>query len=500
MCGIVGMAGDIESADRATFRDMLDVCQLRGRDSTGVVSVNRQMSYGYYKNVGPPAFMFDRKSYAETIEQGTHAVLLGHCRHKTSGAVTRDNAHPFDFEDEGIIGVHNGTLRNYARLDGYKHDKVDSEVLFNHLALNGPEETFNQIEGAWACVWWNDVEETLNFIRNKERTLYFTWSEDRRKMFWASEDWMFGAVERKTPLWKGPKDDWKDRYILLPENTLWSFSLSPNSKKGEPTVTMAPGKVIEPKAPQVLVRQGHSSWGTGGNGSQTHYGAGSNSHEPPWEIWNKKTDLTHEWNKDTRTHKPRMSYQEWEKKYAEILEEKKKGGSVPNPFLKKLDDELPADLQPKQKSLVLIPGGKTNTQSSTSNSMTILPSSTESEKGSKSTTTGKKDTTSQGPENSTNSQRTVRKDFSGRLRNLQQGNGGLSPSKVSFRVVAGMPFITDETNGVEYSEQQVEENTGGVCSFCDDPIGDLTEISQFFGKEKFICTHCTEPSVRSSVA
>ena len=128
---------------------------------------------------------------------------------------------------------------------------VDSEVMYAHLAKHGAQETFSTIEGAFACVWWNDKEKTLNFIRNSERPLYFTWSEDCRMMFWASEPWMFAAVERKVKLWDGGKD--KKKIIPLPENQLWSFKINANAKGDEKVLNMRPVKKISPaveKMPQ----------------------------------------------------------------------------------------------------------------------------------------------------------------------------------------------------------------------------------------------------------
>lgn len=475
-------------SDRQVFRDLLDVCQVRGRDSTGVINVNKQQSYGYFKSVGPPTYMFDRRGYSETIETGTHAALIGHCRHKTSGAVSVANAHPFDFEDEGIIGVHNGTLRNYHHLDGHTYQKVDSEVLYGHLAKNGPEETFNKIEGAWACVWWNDKEETLNFIRNEERPLWFCWSEDRRKMFWASEIWMLEVAERRVKMWKGPKGDYKGKYIELPVDTLWSFNLVPHAKKGEATVTMNPQKTIERKKPSVVVRE---PWSAGGNGSLVS-STGSSTEETALSIWKKETGRTHKWDVKTCKFVPKMTFEEWETHYNKL-----KGGSVPNPFHQKLDDQLPKHLRPKQETLALIQGGKNGTTDSTPKSTTPSQSGAESGKELSCTTNGDSSTDSQDPANLTVSQKINRKRLTARLQGLQQGNGGYSPSFVSFRSVAGMAYVTDEQTGNEYSEQQVQDNTAGCCSFCDEPIGDLTEIHKFFAKDKFICTHCTEPSLRS---
>jgi hypothetical protein len=394
------------------------------------------MSYGYFKAVGPPTYMFDRRAYTDTIENGTHAALIGHCRAKTVGAVNVQNAHPFDFEDEGIIGVHNGTLTGVHKLDTYHHSKVDSEVLYGHLAKNGPEDTFSKAEGAWACVWWDNNEETINFIRNDKRPLWFVWSKCLRKLFWASEPWMFGAVERVIALWEGPKQDGAGKYICLPTDTLWSIEIHPNAKKGEPTIKFKAPKKIESAPP--LART--VAWG---NGYSPDFG--------------------------------------------------NNGGSVPRPFDLK-DDKLPVCLLPKPANEGSTADEKKSTALSTGDSSKTSTSGSEQAKESKPTTSGESNTDSLVRQSLNNSLKINRKRLSVVPSLRPRGNSGTS--RVSFRSVAGMAFITDETNGSEYSEQQIQQNTGGVCSFCDEPIGDLTEIHEFFGPNKFICTHCTEPKLR----
>ena len=266
MCGLVGVAGDVSYKVKSkVLKDMLDVCQLRGRDSTGVIKVKKDLSYDWMKQVGPPTYLYDSKMWDNRMEKGDAAAYIGHCRHKTSGEINKDNAHPFDFPDEGICGVHNGTLCSFTRLDTYNYQKVDSEVLYGHLAQNGPEETFDRLEGAWACVWWNDKEKTINFIRNDQRPLWFTWSKDARMMFWASEPWMFGAVSREIELWEGGEN--KKPYIQLPINTLWSFKINPEAKGDESVVTMRPAKLIAPapekKSWQSTTWKGNGQHGTG---------------------------------------------------------------------------------------------------------------------------------------------------------------------------------------------------------------------------------------------
>ena len=158
MCGIVGMAGKIDHGMQTkVFPDLLAVCQVRGRDSTGVIAVDDDMNYEYLKALGTPDYLLSQVNYPAIVERGLKTALVGHCRAKTTGAINVRNAHPFDFPDKGIIGVHNGTLRNYTALEDRLKYEVDSQVLYNSIANIGPLETFPQITGAWCCVWWDDL-------------------------------------------------------------------------------------------------------------------------------------------------------------------------------------------------------------------------------------------------------------------------------------------------------------------------------------------------------
>lgn len=454
MCGLIGVAGNVSAqVKNSLFKDMLDVCQTRGRHATGVIKVDDDLDYGYIKNVGPPAMLFDRRSYSDIVETGNAAALIGHCRHKTSGDNDTASAHPFDYEDEGIIGVHNGTLRSYHDLDTHNFKKVDSEVLYGHLAMNGPEETFNKIEGAWACVWWNDKNKTLNFIRNKERPLWFTWNEDCSMMFWASEIWMFGAISRKIKLWDGGKAD--SPYVELPVDTMWSFNIDPKAKKDEKPLTMKTPHKIEAKKPVVRGYQGNRNTSRGGNSWRN----GDDWYEANG-VWTRKGLAGP--NAD-------------------------KGGEVTNPFPKDgLNDDV-SDIgrEPEQS----------NTQ--IGNVSFIHNSPKQSDTGAD-TKLSKK---------STRSILSLPERTSG---TCQQGNNGgrlnasgkrqdntilnlpkpLNP--VSLRTVAGMDYITDEKSKKEFGVLQFEENTGGKCCFCKQPVGDLQEVAEFLNEKQFLCTSCVE--------
>lgn len=453
MCGLVGMAGEIAPKHKEVFQDLLDICQLRGRDSTGVIAVSNQRTYDYCKEIGPPTYLFETRKYEEVVDRkNNHAAIIGHCRHKTVGQVNRRNAHPFDFPDEKIIGVHNGTLRATNKLDTHHYQLVDSEILYGHLAKNGPQDTFDRTEGAWACVWWDGNNNTINFIRNDQRPLWFTWSEDRKVMFWASEAWFFMALARKKDvgLWDGGKEE--NVYVELPTNTLWSFEVQKGV--GKDKLKFKTPVVIENKP--LPVGNFQRPWEKQNQSSLASSAAGSNN----------------------------------------------KGGEVSNPFLPKndngsLDDQLPEELRPEQGVLVEFPVESSTSKPSTNASTKSSKKSSESPKLLTATTSGSPNTGSKRQKNSTLSLKTNKKNRS----NEQEKShfNRTSPlikkqgTDVRFIPKLGTCYITDNKSGIEYSEEQVAENTDNCCSSCGQTVENLEEIHEFFGKNRFICTSCLQP-------
>lgn len=480
MCGIVGLAGKItHQAKNIVFKDMLDVCQVRGRDSTGVIKVkdDRDQSYTWVKSVGAPAHLFDFRKYESEIERGDAVALIGHCRSKTVGEVNLKNAHPFDFPDEGIIGVHNGTLRNHQNLEGYTYSKVDSEILYEHMAKNGVKDTFEKTKGAYACVWWNDNDSTLNFFRNEERPLWFTWSKDMEMMFWASEIWMFAAVERKIGLWKGTDDLGKDKYIPLPVHKLWSFTINPKAPKDERVMTMKPIKSIEPiKEPVVRNNNYGANWNRAFRDEEW-------VRDPELGTWTTAEDLT-----------------------------KKQGGEVTNPFVvkedsdDKMDDDLPFSLLPPNPVAIIgSPAESGNTKIGNvafmKNSVPNLDLLTVSKNSPKFPKNG----LCLPGTNSNSTPQSNKRKLSVVSDNTQEKQGCVLTELIQKRRESRPPtsvrevkkvgwFIRDNFKEIEYSLEQFEKNTGGVCCHCKTPIGDLDEVHEFIDKENFVCMSCVTPA------
>lgn len=195
MCGNVGCVGDLDGQSKRMFKALLELDVIRGDDSTGVMIHNRVGSE-IFKEVGVPwTGLYRDADFQKAMSEPLNNIFLGHNRAATTGVVNKVNAHPF--ESEHIIGSHNGTLLNTYQLDDHLMFDVDSENIFHHLAGNGVEDTISKLNGAYALVWYNAIQDTMNFIRNSQRPLFFAYNFSEDVLFWASDEWMLRAASKK---------------------------------------------------------------------------------------------------------------------------------------------------------------------------------------------------------------------------------------------------------------------------------------------------------------
>lgn len=233
MCGIIGCAGLLLPVHEKAFRDLLVFDSIRGEDSTGVLSVAGNGEAITSKVVGDPFELFRYHPYVESMKRN-NKVLIGHNRWATVGGVSKRTAHPFTAGP--ITGVHNGTLTNKYQLhDGVKY-AVDSEALYNHMNSKGLHSLLNTMTGAWCLVWWDADENTLNFLRNKERPLYMAIATDSNTVFWASEKWMLEIALSRNKIAVGAIEQ-------IPEDVHLSFEVNMKRELSKPIARPAPSTV-----------------------------------------------------------------------------------------------------------------------------------------------------------------------------------------------------------------------------------------------------------------
>lgn len=236
MCGIVGVAGNLTAKEEKAFNTMLILDAIRGIDSTGAAFIHSHVDPTITKQVGNPYELMGMGVYTKAMNKANKAII-GHNRWATVGDVSRRTAHPFEFDS--LIGVHNGTLKTKWKLADAADFKVDSENFFHHVDKLGLKDAMKNMDGAWSLVWWDKYEDKLCFLRNKERPMHIVFSEDKSKMFWASERWMVAVAADREGIKLG-------EFHTTGEDLLYEFEIDATGKIGKPVVTPMPSTYVPP--------------------------------------------------------------------------------------------------------------------------------------------------------------------------------------------------------------------------------------------------------------
>lgn len=216
MCGIVGFYTDkkdpVWGMDKI-MPELMFANQLRGRDAAGVFGIhkNKPKFCDYAKMVGSADYFLEW-GLAKTrfLKRAEHfKFMVAHNRAATIG--DKDNeaaAHPH--RAGAITLVHNGTLRQYPKV---RECISDSQVVA-HLLDGEPDFTkvSPEFRGAWAFVWHDDRDNSLNFARNSERPLHFLRTKDDAVVFTSEErlaEWVLDRNHKDVvEKWELPVQKW----------------------------------------------------------------------------------------------------------------------------------------------------------------------------------------------------------------------------------------------------------------------------------------------------
>lgn len=198
MCGIVGWITTDKQrceTDRSKYLyQALVAGALRGEDSTGIFLVEhavdgKPQEASWLKNAISGNEFVQTKDYFEMTASMSHIkYAIGHNRSATVGSVSTNNAHPF--QEGPITLVHNGTLSTTYTLPKTQHDlgvKVDSHAICHNLATHSVEEVVRSLDGAFALVWHDSRDDSLNMVRNAQRPLHLMPATDQDCIYIASE-------------------------------------------------------------------------------------------------------------------------------------------------------------------------------------------------------------------------------------------------------------------------------------------------------------------------
>lgn len=245
---------------------------LRGPDATGLAVVSEKGEAQILKLASHPLDFFELKPLEKILRYSGNTVFLGHNRLATTGAKSSFNAHPYQFGH--IIGAHNGTISDtcWAELEkrlGTSYG-VDSMAVFAHIEKFGIEETVPLLQGAWALVWVDTIKDTINFIHNSERPLWYAFEKGMKKIIWASEYHMiYSAVGMSAISYDIDTDSKNHHWFSFPEDRLCSIDLTELCEFGLKNRSDMVKQVLKGKEPAPVNTGQHPFHYHGQNGKGT---------------------------------------------------------------------------------------------------------------------------------------------------------------------------------------------------------------------------------------
>lgn len=231
MCGLFGVVSSrtLTTKGLEAFIDLGFVSSLRGKDSTGVMALERgkkgRFDNRILKEAANSVTFFSSGTTKNFLNHNRNKTvcLLGHTRTATMGKVTSLNAHPYRVNN--IVGFHNGTCNKFKPTS---EEKTDSRMMFESIAGVGLDETIHSLwsNDAYCIVLYNEKDNTVQFVRNDKRPLVFGTSKDG-ETFYASEKQFIEIA-------CGRNDIEITDYLVMPTELVYTFDVDAGEWENRP--------------------------------------------------------------------------------------------------------------------------------------------------------------------------------------------------------------------------------------------------------------------------
>ena len=252
MCGISGVLNAATQFNTKIDKFLADAAvanTVRGFDSTGIMQQDRKGQTFVHKLPLIGGYFVGDKLTREFLKDADKCYMTAiHNRAATQGKVNAQNAHPFaayrddDPNNKGnesvIVGMHNGSLRNWTWKDQGKEFDVDSEWALNRIATVGPN-AFKDIEGPYAFVWTDSLTPGKVYMaRNTERPMHLRLTKDKKQLYFCSEAGMLSWLTDRNEIVCEPE------IMILETGRLYEFDCTGSVITW--TKTVLPGKTTTP--------------------------------------------------------------------------------------------------------------------------------------------------------------------------------------------------------------------------------------------------------------
>jgi glucosamine 6-phosphate synthetase-like amidotransferase/phosphosugar isomerase protein len=193
VCGLSGFFSFKEPTFkvRKNISDFIHQCVyiggLRGRDSTGIFTIDRtNHEVSTIKAAVDGAMFIDNPGVSNHLtDLFKQVACVVHHRKASKGAINQANAHPFRVGP--ITLVHNGGVWAHRQLGKGNDCTVDSEAIAVALTQVSKTALLEELQGAYTLIWHDKRDNTINIAKNEERPLAIAAIKGESTVLFASE-------------------------------------------------------------------------------------------------------------------------------------------------------------------------------------------------------------------------------------------------------------------------------------------------------------------------